>query len=289
VDAVISYCVAAYRPNYVRLLLADLVRKTTVPFEILIWLNVADAELDAQIAAAISNGVPLRVLGRTPENIGMLAYAQLFGAARYPMITQIDDDVVFVSRGIAERADRLFRQFPTVRQLVADVWQDEYTTGARPTLDCYVTFDLEERLYSGPIDGWFAVYDRSILPILLDLPLEPYCSIGAMVAERLSQRAQHGVLDLGMKVFHVIGPEYANAFGMLEFEIAKYRHLGRKEIVDWYENHRDASASRTLLSTRIDAIRGALDRHDGRETLTNQLGTSLGPGACTGGDLPLPS
>jgi hypothetical protein len=256
---VISYCIAAYRPNYVRVLLADLVTKTSTPFEILLWLNVADGALDADIEAAIKNGVPLRVIGRTPENIGMVAYASLFRAARYPLITQIDDDVVCISRGIAERADRLFKRFPNVSQLVADVWQDEFTTGARPPLDRYAAFDADEGLYSGPIDGWFAIYNRSILPLLLELPFEPYFSLGAMVLGRLAQQGQHGVLDLGMKVFHVIGPEYAHAFGMLDFEIAKYRRLGRAEIVDWYENHRRAAGSREELDARIEAIRLSLD------------------------------
>jgi hypothetical protein len=43
---VISYCIAVYRATYARLLLADLVAKTSVPFEILVWLNVADPALD---------------------------------------------------------------------------------------------------------------------------------------------------------------------------------------------------------------------------------------------------
>ena len=137
----ISYCIAVFRPVYARLLLADLVEKTTVPFEMLIWLNVADPALEAEIAAASARGVKLRVVGRTPENIGMRAYAALFRAARYDLITQIDDDVVCISRGIAERAHRLFRRFPAVRQIVADVWQDEHTTGARPPLEHYRVFD----------------------------------------------------------------------------------------------------------------------------------------------------
>src|SRR5882724_6197328 len=151
----ISYCVAVYRPTYARLLLADLVAKTSVPYEILVWLNVADAKLDADIDTTIASGAPLRVVGRTPDNIGMVAYEKLFRAARYPLIVQIDDDVVCISRGIAQRADRLFRRFPRVRQLVSDVWQDEYTTGARPPLEQYSAFDSNEGLYSGPVDGWF--------------------------------------------------------------------------------------------------------------------------------------
>lgn len=260
----ISYCIAVYRPAYARRLLADLVDKTTVTFEILVWLNVADAALDAEIAAAIDRGVPLRVVGRTPENIGMRAYAALFRAARFALITQIDDDVVCISRGIAERAARLFARFPSVQQLVSDVWQDEYTTGARPPLDRYAVFDAHERLYSGPIDGWFAVYRRSILPLLVaSIPASPmaarYFPLGAAVHARLLQRGQHGVLDLGMRVFHVIGPAYADAFGMLPFEIAKYRALGRLDIVAWYEGHRGSPSPAGVMAARIEAIRAALD------------------------------
>lgn len=256
----ISYCIAIYRPTYARLLLADLVEKTTSPFEILVWLNVADAALDADIAASISNGVALRVIGRTPENIGMRAYRSLFRAARHPLIAQIDDDVVCISRGIAERAGRLFRRFPAVRQLVADVWQDEHTTGARPPLAQYQVFDAGERLYSGPIDGWFAVYHRSILPHLLALPNAPYFALGAAVRARLAQRGQHGLLDRGMKVFHVIGPDYADAFGMLGFEIEKYRRLGRHDIVAWYERERagERAVSADALRARVGAIRASL-------------------------------
>lgn len=272
----ISYCVAVYRPTYARLLLADLVEKTTTPFEILVWLNVADAGLDAEIAAAVARGVPLRVLGRTPENIGMRAYLPLFGAARYPLITQIDDDVVCISRGIAERADRLFRRFPGVRQLVADVWQDEHTTGARPSLDQYQVFDAGEGLYDGPVDGWFSIYHCSIQALLVALPFAPYVALGAAVRARLTQRHQFGLLDRGMQVFHVIGPAYAAAFGMLDFEIEKYRRLGRADIVSWYESHFGAPAAVELRPGRIDAVRAAVGRHGAWAPSADVVGSSTG-------------
>ena len=233
----ISYCIAIYRPTYARLLIADLAAKTSVPYEILVWLNVADAEFDAQIEAAMRARVPVRVVGRSPENIGMVAYQRLFREARYGLIVQIDDDVVCVSPGIAQRAQRLFQKFPAVRQLVADVWQDELTTGARPPMDQYRALDISEGLFVGPIDGWFAVYHRSILPLLMQIPMEPYFPLGAAIRARLERRGQLGVLDRGMKVFHVIGPAYAAAFGMLDFEIAKYRRLNRHDIVNWYEGY----------------------------------------------------
>jgi hypothetical protein len=253
----ISYCIALYRPTYARLLLADLVEKTSVPFEILVWLNVADRTLEADIDAAIAADVPLRVIGRTPANIGMVAYRHLFGAARYPLITQIDDDVVCISPGIAQRAERLFRRFPTVKQLVSDVWQDEHTTGARPPIEHYRPFDTAEGLYSGPIDGWFAIYHRSILSLLLDAPVSPYVALGAGIRARLARRGQHGLLDRGMKVFHVIGPEYAAAFGMLRFEIEKYRRLERRDILAWYESYAGDDASVENCVRRVAAIQAS--------------------------------
>ncbi len=111
---------------------------------------------------------------------------------------------------------------------------------------------------SGPIDGWFSIYHRSILPLVLGLPFAPYFTLGAAVCGQLAQRGQHGVLDCGMKVFHVIGPAYADAFGMLDFETEKYRRLGRPEIVAWYEDYRRAPEPAKALAARVEAIRRAI-------------------------------
>lgn len=255
----ISYCIAIYRPTYARLLLEDLVQKTTARYEILVWLNVQDAALEAEIAVAKERGVPLRILGRTPHNIGMRAYRELFRASRYPLIVQIDDDVIRVSRRIAERAVRLFEKFPKVRQLVADVWQDELTTGARPPLDAYRCVDALEGLYEGPIDGWFSIYHRSILPVLMSLPYSNYFCLGAMVRSQLSRRGLAGLLCTRMKVFHVIGPQYAALFDMLEFEVEKYRRLGRSEIVEWYLGAKTSLPSAEVLEDRYSGIQRSLD------------------------------
>jgi hypothetical protein len=256
----ISYCIAAYRPIYAGRLLADLVVKTTSPYEILLWLNTASDTFEAEIAGHAARGVPVRVVGRTPHNIGMTAYRELFSNAQYPLLAQIDDDVVCVSSGISERANALFNRFPAVRQLVADVWQDEFTTGARPPLANYQPYDIAEGLYRGPIDGWFSIYHRSVLPMLLALPFSAYVGLGAIACARLAHRGQLGLLDCGMKVFHVIGPEYAHCFSMLDFEIEKYRRLGRREIVDWYEGWRDRADRVEPSADRVAAAIAAVSR-----------------------------
>jgi hypothetical protein len=256
----ISYCIAVLRPPYARRLVEDLVRKATVPCEILVWLNTNDAEFERFLASATTGTASVRVVGKSPENIGMNAYRKLFQSARYPLITQIDDDVVCVSRGIPERASRIFQAFPSVRQIVADVWQDEYTTGARPPLAQYRCMNEAEGLYVGPIDGWFSIYHQSILPVLMSVPLSPYCNIGHSVCMRLRARRLHGVLCTRMKVFHVIGPDYAAAFGMLDFGIAKYVRLGRTDLVDWYSAARRSSLDPEAV-LRVEGIIAELDRN----------------------------
>jgi hypothetical protein len=257
----ISYCIVVLRPIYARLLIEDLVAKGSVQFEVLIWLNIDDLTFEQFLHRQIERGAPIVIVGKTPENIGMSAYRELFQVARFPLVVQVDDDVVRVSRGIAERATRLFQRFPRVRQLVADVWQDEYTTGARPPLSGYRAFDQEEGLYDGPVDGWFSIYHRSILPMVHSLPLASYFPLGGTIRNRLMSRGLRGLLDTKMKVFHVIGPAYASFFGMLEFEIHKYQRLGRAEIVNWYRDARQHLPPRARLEEQFARISQSLDRN----------------------------
>lgn len=270
----ISYCIASFRPKYSRLLVEDLVRKTTAPFEILLWLNVDDADYEAFLEALRATGVPLRIVGKTPENIGMRAYPLLFAEARHELIVQIDDDVVAVSRGIAEQAHEIFGKFPRVQQLVADVWQDEFTTGARPPFSAYQPYQSEYGLYDGPIDGWFSVFRRSALPLLAELPMSNYLPLGCVLRNRLRKSGSLGLLCTKFKVFHVIGPQYASHFDMLDFEIEKYRRLGRLDLVTWYETAKSTLPGKEELETRVNGIFAALDlpmSETNTEIVINQL------------------
>lgn len=250
----ISYCIVSFRPAYSSLLIQDLIRKTTTPFEILVWLNTDDADYEKFLEEQRSQGVPLRVVGKTRENIGMQAYPLLFQEAKYDLIAQIDDDVVAVSRNIAEHASEVFSKFPSVRQLVADVWQDDYTTGARPDMSSYRAYEPEYGLYDGPIDGWFSVFHRSVLPLAQPRYGDIYFPLGALLRSRLRETGRLGLLCTRFKVFHVIGPQYVSYFGMLDFEIEKYRKLGRPEIVSWYESAKQTLPPQEELSSRVKKI-----------------------------------
>lgn len=254
----ISYCIVASRPWYARRLIADLIRKTTCDYEILIWLNVEDASLGQFLADEAAAGHPLRVVGKTPHNIGMAGFRALFTQSRYEMITQIEDDVICVSPRIPEIAAEIFAALPQVKQLVADVWQDEFTTGARPEWSHYRAYDVTHGLYDGPIDGWFSIYHRSILPLLSSLAFGQYFSLGCAVKAKLAAQGWRGLLCKQFKVFHVIGPAYASYFGALDFEIAKYARLERREIVAWYEKSREHPIDHEMLQARVEHIEAAL-------------------------------
>lgn len=253
----ISYCIASYRPTYSTLLVQDLIRKTTTPFEILIWLNTDDERYEKFLEEQRTQGAPIRVVGKTRENIGMQAYPLLFAESQYDLIAQIDDDVVAVSRNIAEYAAEVFCKFPSVKQLVADVWQDDYTTGARPPMSSYRA--VEPDLYEGPIDGWFSVFHRSVLPLAQSRYGDIYFPLGALLRNRLRETGRLGLLCTKFKVFHVIGPQYVSYFGMLDFEIEKYRRLGRHEIVNWYESSRATLPPADELNSRVRNIFAALE------------------------------
>ena len=255
----ISYCIASYRPTYSTLLVQDLIRKTTVPFEILIWLNTDDERYEKFLEEQRSQGVPVRIVGKTRENIGMQAYPLLFAESQYDLIAQIDDDVVAVSRNIAEYASEVFLKFPSVKQLVADVWQDDYTTGARPPMSSYRPYEPEHELYEGPIDGWFSVFHRSVLPLAQARYGDIYFPLGALLRNRLRETGRLGLLCTKFKVFHVIGPQYVSYFGMLDFEIEKYRRLGRQEIANWYEGARGTLPPPEELGSRVKNIYAALE------------------------------
>ena len=189
----------------------------------------------------------------------MQAYPFVFREAQYDLIAQIDDDVVAVSRNIAEHASEVFSKFPSVKQLVADVWQDDYTTGARPAMSSYRAYDPEYGLYDGPIDGWFSVFHRSVLPLTQARSGHIYFPLGGLLRNRLRESGMLGLLCIKFRVFHVIGPQYAYHFGMLDFEVEKYRKLGRADIVSWYESARATLPPREELRLRVERILAHLE------------------------------
>ena len=257
----ISYCIACYRVPYAQLLIEELEKKTTCPYEILLWINTVSPEFVQYILHKQMAGVPVRVIGISSENIGMKAFPHLFQAARYDIITQIDDDVIRISPGIAESAAAIFSRHPEVRQIVADVWQDAHTTGSRPPMDEFTLYDEADGLYDGPIDGWFSMYRRSMLPILMKIPYRQYIFVGSCARHFLMEEGQKGLLCTKFKVLHLAGPQYACFFGQLDTEIGKYRSIGRDDLAAIYERVRTKLPPWETLEQSLQHAFGIIDTY----------------------------
>lgn len=254
----ISYCITCYRPRMDELLIDELISKTTVPYEILIWHNNDDLQLAEFIKNKQDQGLPLKLVGATPENIGMAAFKPLFEAASYDMIVQLDDDVTVITPKAAEICADIFSRRPEVKQIVSDVWQDVYTSGAHPGMAAYKPYALDDGLYDGPIDGGFSVYHRSILPIVLQAPFDKYFYLGAWVRGAMPSRGFIGVLCKKIKIFHVYGPIYASAYGLFDFEHEKFKAVGLTGIADGFDRWREKLPSKEFLADKIDGIKKAL-------------------------------
>ncbi len=222
------------------------------------WLNLKDEEFERFLEEKRATGAQIRVIGRAPGNLGMTVFPRLFAEARFEMVAQIDDDVVSVSPRIAETAQDVFRRFPNVGMLTADVWQDEYTTGARPPMHCYSTFNEECGLHDGPIDGWFAVYRKSTLSLCRHIRPSKYFCLGLAIRQHLKSVGKHALLCKRMKVFHVTDPNYVAYFGMLDSEIEKYRAIGRRDQVDRYTTARNSVPPMEEMEERVQRILASL-------------------------------
>lgn len=259
----ISYCIAAYRHRYAAALIEELHKKTSVPYETLVWVNGPGEGLLSFVESKKGEGVPVKVVGYSPDNVGMNSYRDLFLSATHDLIVQIDDDVLLVSREIAQIAADIFKRHPKVKQLVADVWQDEFTTGARPNISSYLSVSDQDGLMDGPIDGWFSIYHRSIMPMLLDAPYEKYFYLGSFVREKLRISGLQGLLCQRMKVFHACGPIYAKVFGYLDVEIEKYKSLGNEGILKAYRSVQNKELDMKKVARRLADVQAILENFKG--------------------------
>jgi len=257
----ISYCLVAYRAIYCRLLVEDLIRKTSVPYEILIWVNVQDDGFVKFLEEKIPQGAPIRIIGSSTDNLGMQAFKQLFPAAQGEMVVQLDDDVIAISRRAAEIAHGIFARYRDVGIVGGHVWQDRWTTGGRPPLKSYIAHNPAEGLFVGPIDGGFTVYRKSLTHLIDGMRNAPYFALGVEMIGRASQIGYRAFLCPKILMFHVTGPVYTSHFGLLDFEIEKYKAVLRKDLVAEYENARNSLPPPEEIATEIMRICHAIELH----------------------------
>jgi hypothetical protein len=254
----ISYCVAISRPAQGAMLLRELVEKTKVPYEILVWMNTADNRVIETIETMKAEMIQIRVVGSTPNDIGMQGYRILFEQAKYEMVAQVDEHVILIQNGIAEKAAAIFKKHKDVKMIVADVIQDKYTDGARPPMDQYKAVDDANGLYDGPVDGWFAIYDKALFPGLYDVNYDRSFFLGSWARGKAISMKYRGLLCTQMKVFYAYGPAYAEMFGTRKEEAERIRYFGNHELAALYDAAVLTSENVREMKLRVDQMRRQL-------------------------------
>jgi len=260
----LSYMLPCYRPYYTSRLLGEIAKKTTLPYELLVWMNMEDAGLEQYIQSLISAGYPIRLIGKTPANIGMEAFKPLIEAAQGELLIQLEDDVLFVSRRIGEIASEILGRRKDIGMLSADVWQDELSNGGHPRPEHYTCADVLDQLYEGPIDGGLSIYPRSSVPLLLQSQFRMYFGMGCGMHIRLNALGLKAYKCRRMRIFHLAGAPYHSLFpGMVEFEIAKYKRVGHRQMVQVYEREMENLPPKEMLEQRFRAIENYHDSFAG--------------------------
>jgi hypothetical protein len=253
-----------YRAFYARRLLGEIVKKTSLPYELLVWLNLEDPGLESCIQELTAAGYPIRVVGKTPHNIGMEAFKPMIEQAQGELVVQLEDDVLFISRKAGEIAGDIFSRHPEIGMLSADVWQDELSNGGHPPPESYTCVDGQNQLFEGPIDGGLSIYPRNSVSLLLESSFTVYFGMGRDMHFRLHQAGQKAYKCRRIRIFHVSGPIYHSMFpGMVDFEIAKYRRIGHKVMVDAFEDQVKRLPPKEVLDLRLKVIEGYHESFDG--------------------------
>lgn len=257
-----TYLLLVLRPYYASKLLSEIVRKTTSPYEVVVWMNCDSLEFEKRLSFLRSQGAPIRLVGKTPENIGMAAFRAMIGESAGDLLVQLDDDVIMISRRAVEFAREALSGRKDLGMVVASVWQDEYTSGAHGFPSSYILKDPEHCLYDGVIDGGFTFYPRESLEAMMKCSFSKYGGLGAETIHHLEQEGKVGYLSRRIKMFHLHGPIYHWYFNHLEEEIRKYRAVGFHAMADLYERHAEYP-TRGKLAQKLKEIEAHFDSFDG--------------------------
>lgn len=251
----LSYMLPVFRAWYSSRVICQVVRKTTVPYELLLWFNILDDNLEAYVQELIDAGNPIRVLGRTPENIGMKAFQRMAPEARGEYLVQLEDDAIDISRRAGEIAIDLFNRYPEAAIIGGHVWQDKYTTGARPPLHIYDVKNAAEGLYQGPMDGPLMFYKRSVCtPVFMEAKIDRYFGLGPFTHGRIMEMGYRGYLTTRIMSFHMHGPIYHWYYGMLDHEIAKYESIHYYDMANTYKALKKSLPSREDVADQIEQV-----------------------------------
>ncbi|MCG8706887.1 glycosyltransferase family 2 protein [Brenneria sp. 4F2] len=187
------------------------------------------------------NDISIKVI-KGAENVGLRAYKELFSLAAGDYIIEVDDDILEFPKSVDSVFFNYLSVFKDYGYLALDVVQNEFTTGAKPSLDKYKIIKKDGMVVEkGPTGGWctgFRRKDYRKIKFIFDF-FDHYnfkhgedgflCKLFRLIGKK------SGIIS-GIKCFHATGPHYSKVYGLLDRDIEKYSLSGRKDLVDWYSS-----------------------------------------------------
>jgi GT2 family glycosyltransferase len=188
-----------------------------------------------------------------PENVGLNAVALSVELARGYYIVELDDDVVRFPDDWLAKMLYAFKKVPQIGYLVANVIQDEYTTGEKDIPEAYQVVDYDGTVMEhGPAWGWCSMTSLQVLSRVGNFPRRRgrlnFTEDEDYVRRCLRAGYTPAILQ-EVVVFHASGAAMNDKYGYLESCLKKYEETS--------EVTRKLQAAREYVQKRQGASAGA--------------------------------
>lgn len=178
------------------------------------------------------------------KNNGLKSYKKLFYKCTGDYIITIDDDILDFPENFPLNLVHAIDTAVDFGYIALDVFQDEYTNGAKPEATKYIDMDYDGfTLQKGPVGGWCSIlrksdfnkfkikffFERMTMKNGDDKILNSLVSYLGL---------KRGILK-DVKCLHACGPYYSKKYGYLERDIEKYKKVGLDSFVEAYQKYLD--------------------------------------------------
>lgn len=186
--------------------------------EIIIWDNNSDDGTTEYLKELESTHSFIKVIYST-VNIGNNAKSRLVDLARGGFIIGVDDDVISFPELWVEKMVSAYKSVPFMGYLVADVFQDGKTNGAKLSEENYTNkeyYDGKIIIQSGPVGGWCFMISREVYEetgkLLTIMDRKFIFEDGDYQLRVTYSGFQSGILK-DVKVYHATGDYYNETLG----------------------------------------------------------------------------
>jgi GT2 family glycosyltransferase len=194
-------------------------------YEVIVWNNGSDDGTKEYLDGIAEAHPQVRVINH-PENVGLNAVALAVARARGYYIVELDDDVVRFPDDWLSKMLGAFKKVPQIGYLVANVVQNESTTGEKDIPDAYQVVDYDGVVMEhGPAWGWCSMTSLEVLKRIGNFPRRRgrlnFTEDEDYVRRCLRAGYTPAILQ-EVVVFHASGAAMNDQYGYLESCLKKY-------------------------------------------------------------------